>query len=81
MVDRREHLRTTKAAAIAAKDAFVARYARDRYDRAVGLSLNEGKTEWVLKVLAHSPQAARQLPSRFDQFLVEVEIVGLAEAL
>ncbi|MER2266528.1 hypothetical protein [Methylobacterium oxalidis] len=80
MVDRREHLRASKSAALAAKEAFVARYARGRDDRAVGIALSRSGDEWVVKVLVHTPAAAQELPRQFRNFEVDVEVVGLAEA-
>ncbi|MEA1834019.1 hypothetical protein U8607_18175 [Methylobacterium durans] len=81
MVDRREHLRASKSAALAAKDAFVSRYASGRDDRAVGIGLSRSGNAWAVKVMVHTQAAAQELPRRFRDFEVDVEIVGLAEAL
>lgn len=80
MADKRAQLAASERAAVAAKDAFVTHYARGRPDRAVGIGLDEAGTSWVVKVLVHDAEAARDLPTSFRNFKVEVEIVGMAEA-
>lgn len=78
MDDRREKLLASKAAAQAAKDAFVAEYAANRRDLAVGLGLNPAGDDWAVTVLAETSTAAQSLPDHYGRYPVEVRITGSA---
>ncbi len=78
MSEQRERLLASKPAALAAKEAFTSQYATGRPDRSVGLGLDETGEHWAVKVFAHSPSAAENLPTTFQNFDVEVSVAKTA---
>jgi len=80
LAELREKLVTSKAAAIAAKEAFKSLYIEGHPDLAVGLGLNRAKSDWAVKVFAQSPSAGAGLPDHFDDFEVDIEVTGTAAA-
>jgi hypothetical protein len=75
-----DKLRASKAQAVAAKEAFQAKYAADREDRAVGIGLNRSRSNWAVKVYAKSETASSGLPDQFRGYEVDVELTGRAVA-
>jgi hypothetical protein len=74
------NLRTSKAEALAAKEAFQRKFAEQRDDRAVGIGLNRSRDDWAVKVYARTTKASRDLPTQFNGYEVDVQVVGNVSA-
>jgi len=70
------NLRTSKADAMAAKEAFQREYATERHDRAIGIGLNRRRDDWAVKVYARTSKATRGLPAEFNGYEVDVQVIG-----
>jgi hypothetical protein len=81
MAKAQEKLLSSRPAAIAAKNEFVQQYVEGHRDRSAGIGLNSEGDDWAVKVLVETPAAARDLPTRFHDIAVEVQVVGAASAL
>ncbi len=73
-------LRSSKAEALAAKDAFSKQFAAGRTDRAIGVGLNSSRDDWAVKVYATTESATMGLPETFDGYEVEVRVTGAVSA-